>query len=100
MNWLGLFPLFLGENNFFAVLGKDYNGSLQSHDPGNAVYVVLKPDVFANLWHFFFAGPVGIVLIGEAAEQSIAEAGNFCRVERQILCFRHLDRHGFKFLQE
>ena len=93
-------PVPFSERHLFpgAVLS-DYQ-VLQRYLPLDQVILVADPDFLARLRHVLPLLPVRFVLVGETTEQSIADPGNFSRVERQVLLLSHLDRHRIEILDK
>ena len=56
-----------------------------------------KGTLFRHILHQIF---IGFLLIAKAAHQTPAASGDFCRVQRKILDFRHFSRNRSKIIQE
>ena len=101
LRWLCLAPFFLGEDDisFLAFHPGDLKGFLQGVDLDDLVIFFAHGDGFARFGHLFPHGVVGVVLVGEAAEQPVADAGDLGRIERQPLLLCHLDGNRGKVLE-
>jgi len=97
----GLAPFVLGEDDisFMAVHPGDLEGFLQGVYLDNLVIFLPHGDGLARFWHRLADGVVGVVLVGEAAEQPVADAGDLGRIERNPCSLAILMETGAKFLR-
>ena len=90
------FPLFFCQDDILSTTVFSNDCILQRYLTFNQILVTIHLDPFSRLGHILSLFFVGLVFIGQTAQQTIADPGYFGRIERQILLLGHLDRYGIK----